>query len=167
MSNSSEARLPDFEPPLACVSRVMKNVLPDNIMMTKDARQAFVRAAGIFVFYITHCANDFCREGKRSTMYPQDILNALNELGFEDFEIPLEEFMEAYKQEVTENKKAPKADKSTVDDSMDANENEIPEEGGAHESSTVFTDDIQETGSNSETVTEAGTTINYEASDTN
>mmetsp|Transcript_6529 Transcript_6529/g.14371 ORF Transcript_6529/g.14371 Transcript_6529/m.14371 type:complete len:127 (+) Transcript_6529:158-538(+) len=68
---------PDYEPPMACVSRVMKQSLPDNVLLTKDARAAFVRAAGIFIFYLTHCANDFCRESGRTTIFPQDIMAAL------------------------------------------------------------------------------------------
>jgi hypothetical protein len=51
--------------------------LPEGMLMTKDARCAFVRAAGIFVFYLTHCSNDFCRESKRQTIYTQDVINAL------------------------------------------------------------------------------------------
>lgn len=73
----TDSRPPEFEPPMACVSRVMKAALPDNILLTKDARAAFVRAAGIFIFYLTHCSNDFCRESKRATIFPQDVMAAL------------------------------------------------------------------------------------------
>ena len=72
----SESR-PDFEPPASSVFRITKSVLPDNILVTKDAKQAFVRAAGIFIFYLTHCSNDFCKENKRQTISPQDVMNAL------------------------------------------------------------------------------------------
>jgi hypothetical protein len=34
------------------VSRIIKNVLPENVQITKDARAAFTRAAGIFIFYL-------------------------------------------------------------------------------------------------------------------
>jgi len=92
----SDTKVPDFEPPAACVHRVLKQALSnsDNVLMTQDARRFIVRAVGIFIFYITHGANDFSRESKRQTIYTQDILNALKELGFEDFEKPLEEFLE-------------------------------------------------------------------------
>lgn len=73
----TDSRPQDFEPPMACVSRVMKAALPENILLTKDARAAFVRAAGIFIFYLTHCSNDFCRESKRATIFPQDVMAAL------------------------------------------------------------------------------------------
>jgi histone H3/H4 len=67
----------EFEPPATSVNRVIKNVLPENIQMTKEARAAFVRAAGIFVFYLTHASNEFTRENKRQTVFPQDVVNAL------------------------------------------------------------------------------------------
>ena len=86
--------MPDFEPPQAAIARIIKSVLPANVQVTKEARAAFTRAASIFIFYLTHCANDFSREGKRQTIYLQDVKNALRELDFEDFEGPLEEFLE-------------------------------------------------------------------------
>ena len=88
------AKTPEFEPPQACVARIIKNVLPENVQITKDARAAFTRAAGIFIFYLTHCSNDFAKESKRSTIYTQDVVNALKELDFGEFQVPLEEFLE-------------------------------------------------------------------------
>jgi hypothetical protein len=38
---------PEFEPPQACISRIIKNVLPENVQVTKEARFAFTRAAGL------------------------------------------------------------------------------------------------------------------------
>ena len=61
-------KAPEFEPPQACVARIMKNVLPSHMQITKDARAAFTRAAGIFIFYLTNCAHEFSRESKRSTI---------------------------------------------------------------------------------------------------
>ena len=31
----------DFEPPAACVMRIVKSAIPDNIQVTKEAKQAF------------------------------------------------------------------------------------------------------------------------------
>jgi hypothetical protein len=36
--NMSDTKAPEFEPPQACVNRVIKSVLPDNVQVTKDAR---------------------------------------------------------------------------------------------------------------------------------
>ncbi len=74
---SGELKTSDFEVPAASVNRLIKAALNDNIQMTKDARAAFVRAISVFIFYITHGANDFSREAKRQTIFPNDIINAL------------------------------------------------------------------------------------------
>ena len=76
---SAQAPVPDFEPPLASVTRIVKSALPSNIMLTKDARAAFTRAAGVFIFYLTHCANEFCQDNNRSTISSTDVRNALKE----------------------------------------------------------------------------------------
>ena len=41
MEITSESKAPEFEPPQACVNRVIKAVLPENVQVTKDARVSF------------------------------------------------------------------------------------------------------------------------------
>ena len=67
----------EFEPPLACVRRMLKNTLPLSTNVGKDASTAFSRACGIFVIYLTACANDFARESKRQTITATDIMAAI------------------------------------------------------------------------------------------
>ncbi len=38
MSSAAEVKPPEFEPPQACVNRVIKAVLPESVQVTKDAR---------------------------------------------------------------------------------------------------------------------------------
>ena len=71
--DASASKIAEFEPPQAVVNRVMKSVLPDSVQITKDARSAFTRAAGVFIFYLTHCANDISKDKRRSTIYGQDV----------------------------------------------------------------------------------------------
>ena len=67
----------EFEPPLACVRRILKNTLPLSTNVGKDASSAFSRACGIFVIYLTACANDFARESKRQTITATDVMAAI------------------------------------------------------------------------------------------
>jgi histone H3/H4 len=78
----------------ACINRIIKSVLSENVQVTKDARAAFARAAAIFIFYLSHCANDISKEHKRATVTAPDVLHAIRELEFDEFEKPLEEFLE-------------------------------------------------------------------------
>ena len=67
----------EFEPPLACIRRILKNALPSSTNVGKDACAAFARASGIFIIYLTACANDFARENKRQTITANDVLAAI------------------------------------------------------------------------------------------
>ena len=48
----------------------------------QDALLAFAESAKVFINYITAAANDACKEAKRQTMNPTDVLTALEELQF-------------------------------------------------------------------------------------
>lgn len=76
-STTSSSTSAEFEPPLACVRRMLKNTLPSSTNVGKDASAAFSRACGIFVIYLTACANDFARESKRQTITAVDIMKAV------------------------------------------------------------------------------------------
>uniref|UniRef100_A0A7S1UF20 Transcription factor CBF/NF-Y/archaeal histone domain-containing protein n=1 Tax=Phaeomonas parva TaxID=124430 RepID=A0A7S1UF20_9STRA len=98
----------DFEPPAASVRKIVKGALPDGVKMGADTTQAFAKAAGIFIHYLTTCANDFCRENKRATITANDIVAALKELEFEEMVEPLQKFLELHRAAESE-KKAEKA----------------------------------------------------------
>ena len=76
-SNSGSNSNIEFEPPLACVRRLLKHSLPSSTNVGKDASSAFTRACGIFVIYITTCANDFARENRRQTITANDVMAAV------------------------------------------------------------------------------------------
>ncbi len=96
----------DFEPPAACVMRIVKSAIPDNIQVTKEAKQAFAKAAGIFIVYLTTCANDICKDKKKQTVTAQDILAACGELELDDVKPQLEEFLAALRAHESGKRKA-------------------------------------------------------------
>lgn len=44
----------EFELPQASVGRILKRKLPEGVTVSKEAKQAFAKAGGIFVLYLTH-----------------------------------------------------------------------------------------------------------------
>jgi len=102
--DKKDAKLPEFEPPQACVQRIIKSALPDNCQITKESKAAFSKAAGIFIIYLTTCANDFCKENKRSTISSADVMSAMRELEFHDLMGPLEEFLTNYRKDASTKK---------------------------------------------------------------
>ncbi|KAL3943457.1 MAG: hypothetical protein SGBAC_002468 [Bacillariaceae sp.] len=98
----------EFEPPLACVRRILKNSLPASTNVGKDASAAFARSSGIFIIYLTACANDFARENRRQTITANDVLAAVKELEFDEMSPDLQKFLEQYR-EAEKSKKVAKA----------------------------------------------------------
>jgi histone H3/H4 len=77
ITNKGPPSAVEFEPPLACVRRILKTSLPNSTNVGKDASAAFARASGIFIIYLTACANDFARENRRQTITANDVLAAI------------------------------------------------------------------------------------------
>jgi len=121
----------EFEPPLACVRRLLKRSLPSATNVGKDASSAFARACGIFVIYLTACANDFARENKRQTITANDILAAVKEVDFDEFTPKLTTFIEKHRKvekAKRERKKSTEEANKTTTESPPEKEDEIQEE---------------------------------------
>lgn len=119
---SGSSKIPEFEPPVSSVTRIVKHVLPESMQVSKEARTAFTRAAGIFIFYLTHCSNDFCKDRKRSTIMTPDVIEALKELEFSEFIEPLEKYIATFKQEQMAKKQKTNKGVSDEADADDGNE---------------------------------------------
>jgi len=108
----------DLNLPLAVVSRIIKESIPDDINVSKEARQAISKAASVFVLYATSCANNFALKGKRKTLAANDIFQAMGEMEFERFVPELKKSWEAFtaeKQAKLEKKKQQKESKENQD----------------------------------------------------
>lgn len=124
---SSSSNITEFEPPLASVRRMLKNTLPSSTNVGKDAASAFSRACGIFVIYLTACANDFAREGKRQTITANDILAAVKELDFEEFAPKLAQFIEQHRDDEKKKKEAKTTTKHERDGQSREDETSTPD----------------------------------------
>lgn len=86
----------EVELPRALIKRIVKAKLAEqadlgddegkrDFQLNKDATTAFSQATKVFITYVSSAAHDICRENNRSTVAPQDIIQALDELCFQDF----------------------------------------------------------------------------------
>lgn len=96
----------DLNLPRSVVSRIVKEVLPDGVNVSKESRAAISKAASVFVLYATSCANNFAMKSKRKTLSGQDVLSAMESMEFGKFVEPLKESLEQFRQEVKEKKEA-------------------------------------------------------------
>ncbi|XP_030753760.1 DNA polymerase epsilon subunit 3 [Sitophilus oryzae] len=102
-------KLEDLNLPGATVARIIKESLPDNVIIGKDARAALSRAASVFVLFLTSQASQEAQREKRKTLLGQDVIKALEELEFEDFIDPLQRVLKDFKE--SKGKKQPKSKK--------------------------------------------------------
>ncbi|KAI0027409.1 histone-fold-containing protein [Vararia minispora EC-137] len=71
--------------PIANVSRIMKNSVPPTAKIAKDAKECVQECVSEFISFITSEAAEKCALEKRKTIGGEDILYAMNALGFEQY----------------------------------------------------------------------------------
>ena len=138
----------DLNLPNSVIARIIKEALPEGVIISKETRSAISKAASVFVLYCTSCANNFALQQKRKTLKDADVLSALEEMEFEHFLPNLKESLDSFKKEkrnASEKKKKAKEISENAspkqDERKDDNRNELDKSD---------TKDIQE---NNDTIT--------------
>ncbi|KAJ3313808.1 hypothetical protein HDU76_002548 [Blyttiomyces sp. JEL0837] len=98
--------------PIANVARIMKRALPENAKIAKDAKECVQECVSEFISFITSEASDRCQLEKRKNIIGDDILWAMQSLGFENYNETLKIYLQKYRE-------ATKMDRSTTRDGMD------------------------------------------------
>ncbi|XP_018574899.1 DNA polymerase epsilon subunit 3 [Anoplophora glabripennis] len=104
-------KLEDLNLPNASVQKIIKEALPDHVIVGKDAKSALSRAASVFVLYITSQASTEAQKANRKTLVGQDIITALEELEFENFIEPLQNVLKEFKNSKVKKDKTSKPKK--------------------------------------------------------
>lgn len=118
--------LPTLTLPNASVIRVAKENIPDTIRISKPAQEGLNKAACVFALALGVIAGDIAREHKRSTMAPNHVLRALDELRFGSFIPPLKEGLNALKT-IKQDKRVAK--KQKIENVQIENEEDMTIEG--------------------------------------
>ncbi|KAF9954095.1 Nuclear transcription factor Y subunit B-3 [Mortierella alpina] len=108
--------------PIANVARIMKKALPDNAKIAKEAKETVQECVSEFISFITSEASDRCQLEKRKTINGEDILWAMQSLGFENYAEALKIYLSKYREASTQTTKierqaATSKDKDGEDDS--------------------------------------------------
>ncbi|KAJ1884546.1 transcriptional activator hap3 [Kickxella alabastrina] len=101
--------------PIANVARIMKRALPDNAKIAKEAKETVQECVSEFISFITSEASDRCHQEKRKTINGEDILWAMQSLGFENYTEALKIYLAKYRDSIKVDKDVP-----TKEDSVDA-----------------------------------------------
>merc|ERR1712115_387749 len=119
----------DIELPMSIVTKIIKESLPQGVIISKDCRLAIAKAASIFVLYTTATANNLVMENKRKTLRDMDVLTALEEMDFGEMVPKLKEALEVYKESNRTKKQAAAERKKQANAEQQASKNLVNENG--------------------------------------
>ncbi|KAK2072860.1 hypothetical protein P8C59_007190 [Phyllachora maydis] len=85
--------------PIANVARIMKNALPENAKIAKEAKECMQECVSEFISFITSEASEKCHQEKRKTVNGEDILFAMTSLGFENYAEALKIYLTKYREQ--------------------------------------------------------------------
>jgi histone H3/H4 len=91
--------------PIANVSRIMKQAVPSSAKIAKDAKETVQECVSEFISFITSEASDRCQQEKRKTINGEDIIWAMEALGFDQYGQLMKLYLQKYK-EVTKVEKS-------------------------------------------------------------
>ncbi|CAF2124336.1 hypothetical protein BRARA_C02376 [Brassica rapa] len=83
--------------PIANVGRIMKNILPPNAKISKEAKETMQECVSEFISFVTGEASDKCHKEKRKTVNGDDICWAMANLGFDDYAEQLRKYLNRYR----------------------------------------------------------------------
>lgn len=84
--------------PIHNVSRIMRNAIPANGKVSKDAKECMQECVSEFISFITSESSDKCIQEKRKTITGDDILFAMATLGFDNYVEPLKIYLQKYRE---------------------------------------------------------------------
>ncbi|XP_043474929.1 DNA polymerase epsilon subunit 3-like [Leptopilina heterotoma] len=121
-------KLEDLNLPNAVVTRIIKEALPDGISVGKDARLAVAKASSIFILYLTSTANSIAKKHNRKTISGSDVIQAIEDIEFDQFKSPLNEALENFKKTQKEKKDATAKKKQLSTSKPDEDTGEMQED---------------------------------------
>ncbi|GKU85481.1 hypothetical protein SLEP1_g155 [Rubroshorea leprosula] len=84
--------------PIANVGRIMKQILPQNAKISKEAKETMQECVSEFIGFVTSEASQKCRKERRKTVNGDDICSAIGTLGFDDYAGPLRRYLQRYRE---------------------------------------------------------------------
>ncbi|KAJ8732971.1 hypothetical protein PYW07_015570 [Mythimna separata] len=97
-SKNAPLREQDRFLPIANIAKIMKRAIPENGKIAKDARECVQECISEFISFVTSEASDRCQVEKRKTINGEDVLFAMNALGFDNYVEPLKLYLKKYRE---------------------------------------------------------------------
>jgi len=95
----------DLSLPKATVSKLIKEMLPDDVKCANETRDLILECCVEFIHLVSSEANDVCAKENKKTIAPEHIIKALQDLGFAEFINEVTEVYDKHKVEASEKPK--------------------------------------------------------------
>ncbi|KAI9115574.1 hypothetical protein K1719_013243 [Acacia pycnantha] len=83
--------------PVANVIRIMRRILPPHAKISDEAKETIQECVSEYISFITSEANQRCQQEQRKTVTADDLLWAMEKLGFDDYVGPLSLYLQRYR----------------------------------------------------------------------
>ncbi|KAF8038227.1 hypothetical protein BT93_B0929 [Corymbia citriodora subsp. variegata] len=83
--------------PIANVGRIMKQILPSNAKVSKEAKETMQECVSEFISFVTSEASEKCWKERRKTVSGDDICCAMEMLGLDNYAGPLRRYLYRYR----------------------------------------------------------------------
>ena len=90
--------------PKATVVKAIKERVPGDMKLGSETSEMVLECCNSLIHILSSTANDVSEKHKRTTILPEDVLHAVEELGFTSYVPALEAALDAYKSEKKEAK---------------------------------------------------------------
>lgn len=94
----SGVREQDQYMPIANVIRIMRRILPAHAKISDDAKETIQECVSEYISFITAEANERCQREQRKTVTAEDVLWAMEKLGFDNYAHPLSLYLHRYRE---------------------------------------------------------------------
>ncbi|QRV91256.1 Histone-like transcription factor (CBF/NF-Y) and archaeal histone [Ceratobasidium sp. AG-Ba] len=84
--------------PKATVQKLIAEILPKDILSSKESRDLIIECCVEFIHMISTEANEICEKEAKKTISPEHIVGALKTLGFESYVEEVESVLKDHKQ---------------------------------------------------------------------
>ncbi|KAF9449906.1 TATA binding protein-associated phosphoprotein [Macrolepiota fuliginosa MF-IS2] len=95
----------DLSLPKATVSKMISELLPNDIVCAKETRDLVIECCVEFIHLISSEANEICEQESKKTIAPEHIISALKRLGFDSFTTEVEDVLKDHKQQQKDREK--------------------------------------------------------------
>nr|AEG76898.1 putative transcription factor H2A superfamily protein [Linum usitatissimum] len=84
--------------PLATITRVMRSILPPRTKISEEVKETIQKAVSEYISIVTVEANEHCRHDQRRTVTAEDVLWAMDRLGFDNYVETLSLYLTRYRE---------------------------------------------------------------------